>query len=172
MLGFYVWSKRMEKENQLDIRVYTRSRQWQNYVKKWRQTKMNVLKKWLSPSNLVPVSIHHQSRNNSISIKNLSYTYTEKSVNVCALMCWWCCRSQESSWMTSLALCALCWTLLSSGVCPDSSIRDKAFCTVVCLAPPRSPSRYCSSTKNLSSGIWGLWMSQIVMICFMLKLKK
>lgn len=71
--------------------------------------------------------------------------------------------------MTSLALCALCWTLLSSGACPDSSIRDKAFCTVVSLAPPRSPSRYCSSTKNLSSGIWGLCINHIVRIFFILK---
>ena len=61
---------------------------------------------------------------------------------------------QESSWISSLALCALCWTVSSSGACPDSSTRARAFCTVVSLAPPRSPSRYCSSTENFSSGIW------------------
>lgn len=125
-------------------------------------------KNWLT-DNLVPDSIHNQSRNNSIFIKYQSYTYTQKSVSFCAFMCWWCCRSQESSWITSLALCALCWTLLSSGACPDSSIRDKAFCTVVSLAPPRSPSKYCSSTRNLSSGIWGLCINHIVMIFFTLK---
>lgn len=63
-------------------------------------------------------------------------------------------RFQESSWITSLARCALCWTISSSGACPDSSTRAKAFWTVVSLAPPRRPSTYCSSTGNFSSGIW------------------
>lgn len=61
-------------------------------------------------------------------------------------------EGQESSWITSLALCALCWTTLSSGACPDSWTSTKAFCTVVSLAPPRSPSRYWSNMENFSSG--------------------
>lgn len=63
-------------------------------------------------------------------------------------------RFQESSWISSLARCALCWTVPSSGASPDFSTRAKAFWTVVSLAPPRRPSAYCSSTGNFSSGIW------------------
>lgn len=62
--------------------------------------------------------------------------------------------AQDNSWITSLALCALCWMTVSSGAFPDSSTRDKAFCTVVSFPLPRSPSRYWSSTENVSSGIW------------------
>lgn len=62
---------------------------------------------------------------------------------------------QESSWMTSLALCALCWASSSSVPSPSSCTSASAFCTVVSLAAPRSPSRYIRSTEKISSGIWG-----------------